>query len=40
MGKAWEKMDVKLEPFTIQYSVLKGKKLTNINPGKKGNFVS
>ncbi len=35
LGKKWQ---VKLEPFTIQYSVSKGKKLTKINP-EKGNFV-
>ena len=35
LGKKWHK---KLESFTTQYSVSKGKKLRKINPGK-GNFV-
>jgi len=35
LGRKWH---FKLEKFTTQYSVLKGKKLTKINPGK-GNFV-
>ena len=35
LGRKWHK---KLEKFTNQYSVSKGKKLTKINPGK-GNFV-
>ena len=38
----WEKLGnkwhAKLDPFAIQYSVLKGKKLTKINP-ETGNFV-
>ena len=35
LGRKWH---FKLETFTTQYSVSKGKKITKINPGK-GNFV-